>query len=143
VVLAALAASKIFSAGVSYYGIGDLELLAKDTHKFESRYLDQLIGPYPAMAAVYRARSPLHRTADITAPVLLLQGMLDKVVPPNQAEAIYRVLKAKTPQTRCVYFDDEGHGFRKPHNQIAAIQAELAFYAELFLDAPVGDKMCK
>ncbi|MES2624699.1 MAG: prolyl oligopeptidase family serine peptidase [Pseudomonadota bacterium] len=132
-VLAALAGSDIFSAGVSYYGIGDLELLAKDTHKFESRYIDQLIGPYPAMAEIYRARSPIHHIHNITSPVLLLQGMQDKVVPPNQAETIYQKLKTVDSRSRCVYFAEEGHGFRKPQNQVAALQAELDFYNEIFL----------
>lgn len=132
-VLAAMVQSDLFRAGASYYGISDLELLAQDTHKFESRYLDQLIGPYPAAVDLYRQRSPLHSIARITAPVLLLQGRLDKVVPPNQAEAIFTQLQQQNPLSQCVYFDDEGHGFRKPRNQIAALEAELAFYEKVLL----------
>lgn len=131
--LAALAASDLFRAGVSYYGISDLELLARDTHKFESRYLDQLIGPWPASAELYRERSPLHRIDCINAPVLLLQGRQDRVVPPNQTTLIHAQLHARNPLTRCVYFDDEGHGFRKPANQAAALRAELRFYEEVLL----------
>jgi len=127
-VMAALVASDLFRAGVSYYGIGDLELLARDTHKFESRYLDQLIGPYPERADLYRQRSPIHRIADIQASVLLLQGMQDKVVPPNQAEAIHALLSERNPNTRLVCFDNEGHGFRRPENQQAALEAEEDFY---------------
>lgn len=133
VVLAALASSDVFRAGASYYGICDLEMLAQDTHKFESRYLDQLIGPYPEKANLYRERSPLHRIEEIDAAVLLLQGRQDKVVPPNQAEAIYQQLHARNPQTRCLYFDDEGHGFRKPQNQMLALQTEQKFYEDILL----------
>ncbi len=128
VVLATLAKSELFSAGVSYYGVCDLEMLAKDTHKFESRYLDQLIGPYPAARQVYLDRSPLYQIDGIKAAVLLLQGQEDKVVPPNQAEAIYEKLRQRNPATRYLSFADEGHGFRKPQNQIAALDTELAFY---------------
>lgn len=132
-VLAALVRSDLFRAGTSYYGISDLERLAQDTHKFESRYLEQLIGPYPEAADIYRQRSPLYSIARIGAPVLLLQGKLDKVVPPNQAEAIFKQLQHQNPSSQCLYFDDEGHGFRKPLNQIAALQAELAFYEKVLL----------
>lgn len=132
-VMAALVASDLFRAGVSYYGIGDLELLARDTHKFESRYLDQLIGPYPERADLYQQRSPIHRIGDIQASVLLLQGMLDKVVPPNQAEAIHALLSERNPNTRLVCFDNEGHGFRRPENQQAALEAEQDFYQQNLL----------
>jgi len=130
VVLAALVHSDLFSAGASYYGISDLELLAADTHKFESRYLDQLIGPYPAAKHIYQQRSPVNHIDSITAAVLLLQGLEDKVVPPNQAEMIYKKLLQKNPATRYLSFADEGHGFRNPPNQIAALNSELAFYQD-------------
>ncbi|MDP2139392.1 MAG: prolyl oligopeptidase family serine peptidase [Gammaproteobacteria bacterium] len=138
-VLAALVQSDLFRAGTSYYGISDLELLARDTHKFESRYLDQLIGPYPEAVDTYRERSPLYSITRINAPVLLLQGRLDKVVPPNQADAIFTQLQRQNPLSRCVYFDDEGHGFRKPHNQMAALEAEFAFYEEALFNLPPTD----
>lgn len=137
VVMAALANSDLFCAGVSYYGICDLERLAQETHKFESRYLDQLIGPYPAMADTYRERSPIHKIDSIQAPILLLQGQLDKVVPPNQAEEIYREIHERNPQSRYVCFADEGHGFRRPENQMAALRAELAFYEDCLLPATI------
>ncbi|MES3008279.1 MAG: prolyl oligopeptidase family serine peptidase [Pseudomonadota bacterium] len=133
VVLAALAASNLLRAGVSYYGISDLERLAQDTHKFESRYLDQLIGPYPEQAAVYRQRSPLRHIDKINAPVLLLQGLLDKVVPPDQSEKIYRQLRDKNPLSEYLCFANEGHGFRDPVNQIAALETEQAFYQRCIL----------
>ncbi len=127
-VLAALVHSDLFSAGTSYYGVSDLSLLAADTHKFESRYLDQLIGPWPEAETVYRERSPIHHIDRINAPVLLLQGSEDKVVPPNQAEAIFDRLKARNPDSDLILFENEGHGFRQPANQIHALQSELAFY---------------
>ena len=130
-VLAALVASNLFRGGCSYYGISDLSLLAQDTHKFESRYLDQLIGPWPEAEARYRARSPIHHIEHIHAPVLLLQGSEDRVVPPNQAEGIHEALRERLPDTRLLLFEAEGHGFRKPANQIRALEAELAFYLSL------------
>ena len=127
-VLACLADSDLFSAGVSYYGIADLELLTKDTHKFESRYLERLIGPYPDRIELYKNRSPINKLQNISAPVLILQGKLDKIVPPNQAEMLYTRLIKRNSETQILCFDDEGHGFRKPGNQIKALNSELAFY---------------
>lgn len=135
-VLASLAACDLFAAGVSYYGVSDLELLARDTHKFESRYLDQLIGPYPARRDLYRARSPINHLESITAPVLLLQGEEDRVVPMNQAETIYRELSALNPATELLRFPGEAHGFRKPASQIRALETELDFYRRNLLGLP-------
>jgi len=129
-VLACLADSDLFSAGVSYYGIADLELLTKDTHKFESRYLERLIGPYPDKIELYKDRSPINKLQKISAPVLILQGKLDKIVPPNQADTLYAKLVKRNSETQILCFDDEGHGFRKPANQIKALNSELAFYEE-------------
>jgi len=129
-VLACLADSDLFSAGVSYYGIADLELLTKDTHKFESRYLERLIGPYPDKIELYKDRSPINKLQKISAPVLILQGKLDKIVPPNQADMLYAKLVKRNSETQILCFDDEGHGFRKPANQIKALNSELAFYEE-------------
>ena len=84
-----------FRAGASWYGIGDLEALLRDTHKFESRYLDRLVGPWPEAAAIYRARSPIHHVDGLSCPVIFLQGLDDKVVPPNQAEAMVAALRAQ------------------------------------------------
>ena len=129
-VLACLADSDLFSVGVSYYGIADLELLTKDTHKFESRYLEMLIGPYPEKIELYKNRSPISKLQNISAPVLILQGKLDKIVPPNQAEMLYAKLVDRNSKTRILCFEDEGHGFRKPINQIEALKNELAFYKD-------------
>jgi len=123
--------SDLFSAGTSYYGVSDLSMLAADTHKFESRYLDQLIGPWPEARDLYRERSPIHHIDRINAPVLLLQGAEDKVVPPNQAEAIFDRLKARNPESDHIVFPGEGHGFRQPTNQIHALESELAFYRRI------------
>lgn len=131
-VLAALTFSDTFKAGASLYGIGDLEALAKDTHKFEARYLDSLVGDYPAEQATYQARSPIHHIDQLNCPVIFLQGLKDKVVPPGQAEAMVDALTAKGIKTEYVTFADEGHGFRQAENIQRAIAAELAFYQDIF-----------
>lgn len=128
VVLATLAACDLFSAGTSYYGVSDLSLLAQDTHKFESHYLEQLIGPWPAARELYRERSPINHIDRIQAPVLMFQGLLDKVVPPNQAETVFAHLKTNNPSSALVLLEDEAHGFRNPANQISVLEQELAFY---------------
>src|SRR5690554_568052 len=127
-VLAALAQSDLFRAGTCCYGVSDLISLAAETHKFESRYVERLIGPLPQAEAIYRARSPIHQLDQIQAPVLWLHGALDKVVPPNQATDIMQTLQARSPASRYICFDDEGHGFRLPANQISALNEELLFY---------------
>lgn len=131
-VLSALTFTDTFKAGASLYGIGDLETLAKDTHKFESRYLDSLIGPYPERRDIYLERSPIHHADGLNCPVIFLQGLEDKVVPPNQAEMMVKLLKDKGIKVGYVTFADEGHGFRKANNIIRAIEAELAFYRDVF-----------
>lgn len=130
--LAAIAFRDTFKAAASHYGIGDLETLARDTHKFESRYLDSLIGPYPADVDVYRERSPIHHIDQLSCPVIFFQGLEDKVVPPNQAEAMVNALKEK--QIPCAYvpFEGEQHGFRKAENIKRALDLELYFYARIF-----------
>lgn len=128
VVLATLAACDLFGAGTSYYGVSDLSLLARDTHKFESHYLEQLIGPWPAAQALYEERSPINHIDRINAPVLLFQGLLDKVVPPNQAETVFTHLKQNNPASELVLLEDEAHGFRNPANQIRVLEQELEFY---------------
>ena len=110
--LAALAFRDVFAAGISHYGIGDLELLETDPHKFESHYSRRLVGPYPEMAERYRQRSPIHFFDDISCPVLVLQGLDDHVVPPSQAEAIVAALAAKGIPHAYLAFEGEGHGFR-------------------------------
>ena len=131
-VLSALTFTDTFKAGASLYGIGDLETLATDTHKFESRYLDSLIGPYPERRDVYLERSPIHHAEGLNCPVIFLQGLEDKVVPPNQAEMMVKLLEDKGIQVAYVAFPDEGHGFRKANNIIRAMESELAFYQDVF-----------
>ena len=131
-VLSALTFTDTFKAGASLYGIGDLETLATDTHKFESRYLDSLIGPYPERRDVYLERSPIHHAEGLNCPVIFLQGLEDKVVPPNQAEMMVKLLEDKGIQVAYVAFPDEGHGFRKADNIIRAMESELAFYQDVF-----------
>ncbi len=130
--LSALAFHKGFSAGTSLYGVADLEALAHDTHKFEAHYLDRLVAPYPAGEAVYRERSPLHHAQGITCPVLLLQGLEDKVVPPAQSDAMFRILREKGLPVAYLRFEGEGHGFKLPANRKKARDAELYFYRRIF-----------
>ena len=129
--LAAHAFHETFAAGASYFGISDIEALAQETHKFESRYLDQLIGPYPERRDLYVERSPIHHLEGFDAPLLLLQGLEDKVVPPNQSEMIFEALKSRGVPTAYLAFDGEGHGFRKSENQVRALEAEYYFYAQV------------
>ena len=130
--LCALAYHDFFKAGTSYYGIGNLETLVTDTHKFESRYLDGLIGKYPEKMEVYQNRSPIHAIDLLNCPIIIFQGLEDKVVPPNQAEAMVRALKSKNIPVAYVSFDEEGHGFRKSENIKRALDAELFFYGSVF-----------
>ena len=130
--LSALTFTDTFKAGASLYGIGDLETLATDTHKFESRYMDSLIGPYPERRDIYLERSPTHHTGGLNCPVIFLQGLEDKVVPPNQAEMMVKLLQDKGIKVAHVTFPDEGHGFRKAKNIINAMESELQFYPEVF-----------
>lgn len=133
VVLAALAFyPDVFKAGVNLFGISDLEALAADTHKFEARYTDTLIGPLPEAKDVYRARSPLYAADRIRAPLLTLQGLDDKAVPPSQSAAIYEAVKAKGVPTAYLPFAGEGHGFRKAENQIRTLTATHYFLAKVF-----------
>ena len=138
--LSALVFHNVFAAGASHFGVADLTALATDTHKFESRYLDRLIGPYPQMAETYRARSPIHFADRLSCPVILLQGTEDKVVPPNQAETFVEALRAKKLPFAYVLFPNEGHGFRQAPNIQRAAEAELSFYAQVFGFTP-GDEI--
>jgi len=135
--LAALTFHHTFKAGASYYGISDLEVLQQDTHKFEARYNDTLIGPYPAARDVYVARSPIHFTDRLNCPIILFQGLEDKVVPPNQSEMMAEAARRKGLKVKYVTFAGEQHGFRKAENIIRALEEELAFYQEVF-GAPGG-----
>ena len=135
--LCALAFHDTFRAGASWYGIGDLEALLRDTHKFESRYLDRLVGPWPEAASIYRARSPLHHADGLACPVIFLQGLDDKVVPPNQAEAMVAALRAKQVPVAYLPFPGEGHGFRAAATIEQALLAEYGFFCRVFGIAPV------
>ena len=136
--LAALAFRDVFAAGISWFGIGDLESLSLDSHKFESRYNERLVGPYPEATALYRERSPVHHLERMACPVLVLQGLDDKVVPPNQAEAIVAALAAKGIPHAYLAFEGEGHGFRGATAIRASLEAELAFLGAVFGFTPAG-----
>jgi len=130
--LCALTFRGAFRAGASHYGISDLEALAKDTHKFESRYLDGLIGPYPERRDLYVERSPIHFTDRLACPMILFQGLEDKVVPPKQAEEMFEAVRAKGLRVAYLTFEGEQHGFRKAENIKRVLEAELYFYSKVF-----------
>ena len=130
--LAALAFRDVFRAGVSYFGIGNLAAFTAETHKFESRYVDGLVGPYPAARAVYEARSPIFHADAIRCPVLVLQGLDDRIVPPAEAERIVAALRGNGVPHAYIAFEGEDHGFRKATSLLRSIQAELAFYGAVF-----------
>lgn len=130
--LSALTFCDDFKAGANYYGISDLEAMTRDTHKFESRYLDSLIGPYPEERDRYRERSPIHFTDHLSCPLILFQGLEDKVVPPNQAEMMVEALRAKELPVAYVPFEGEQHGFRRSENIQRSLEAELYFYGKVF-----------
>jgi dipeptidyl aminopeptidase/acylaminoacyl peptidase len=130
--LAALTFRKLFKAGASYYGVSDLEALEKDTHKFESRYSDRLIGPYPARRDLYRERSPVNFVERLSCPVIFFQGNEDRVVPPNQAEKMVDALRQKGMPVAYLLFVGEQHGFRRAQNIKRALDAELYFYSKIF-----------
>jgi len=137
--LAALAFRDVFDAGVSYFGIGNLETFVAETHKFESRYLERLIGPYPGAADLYRERSPILHAEGFSCPVLVLQGLDDRVVPPSEAERIVAALAAKGIPHVYLPFEGEDHGFRKAASIVRAAQAEIAFYGAVFGFTPADD----
>ena len=130
--LCALTFRSTFRAGASHYGISDLEALARDTHKFESRYPDNLVGPYPERQDVYYARSPIHFTEQLSCPLIIFQGAEDKIVPPNQAELMVAALREKGLPVAYVLFAGEQHGFRKAENIKRALDGELYFYSRIF-----------
>lgn len=137
--LAALAFTEVFSAGISLYGIGDLETLATGTHKFESRYLDGLVAPYPDGRQTYLERSPVHHLDRLACPMLILQGGQDMVVPPSQAEQMVAAVRAKGLPVAYVFYPDEGHGFRRAENVIATAQAALAFLGKVHGFTPADE----
>lgn len=130
--LCALTFRDTFKAGASHYGVSDLEALVRDTHKFESRYLDRLIGPYPESQDLYQARSPIHFSDRLACPVIFFQGLEDKIVLPNQAETMVEALAAKGLPVAYVPFEAEQHGFRRSDNIQRALDGEFYFYSQIF-----------
>ena len=137
--LCALTFHDDFAAGASYYGVADTEALARDTHKFESRYLDRLIGPYPERADLYRERSPIDHVEQLRSPVILFQGLEDEVVPPNQAETMVAALTRNGIPHAYLAFEGEQHGFRRSETNIRCLEAELYFYGRIMGFEPAGD----
>ena len=130
--LCALAFRKVFKAGASYFGVSDAEALALDTHKFESRYLDGLIGPYPEAKDLYVQRSPIHFTHQLNCALILFQGSEDKVVPPEQSRKMFEAVRAKGLPVAYLEYEGEQHGFRKAENIKRSLDAELYFYSRVF-----------
>jgi dipeptidyl aminopeptidase/acylaminoacyl peptidase len=130
--LCALTFRDLFAAGASYYGVGDLEALAHDTHKFESRYLDGLVAPYPERRDIWAERSPINHVEQLNCPVILFQGLEDKIVPPNQAETMFAALRIKGIPCAYVAFEGEQHGFRRAESIRRALDGELYFYSRVF-----------
>ncbi len=137
--LQALVTTDVFSAGMSSYGIGDLETMTTDTHKFESRYLDGLVGPYPERRDLYLERSPIHHLDGLSSPMLLQQGTEDKVVPPQQAETMAAAVRAKGLPVALVMYEGEGHGFRRADSITRSYDSMLSFLGQVFGFTPAGD----
>jgi dipeptidyl aminopeptidase/acylaminoacyl peptidase len=136
----ALAVSDVFAAGADYFGVADVEALALETHKFEARYLDGLIAPYPECRDVYTERSPLTHLESLTSPLVVLQGAEDKVVPPAQSEMIVKALRDKGLPVAYRLYDGEQHGFRQAANIKDSLEAELSFYAQVLgFDLPAEE----
>jgi dipeptidyl aminopeptidase/acylaminoacyl peptidase len=135
----ALTFRDFFKAGASYFGISDLEFFARDTHKFESRYLDGLVGPYPERKDVYYERSATHFTDRLSCPIIFFQGLDDKIVPPNQSEIMVEALRKKGLPVAYLEFEGEGHGFRKAETLKRSLDAEFYFYARIFGFEPADE----
>lgn len=129
--LASLAFRDTFKVGASLYGVADLSALAEETHKFESKYLDTLVGRYPEEKHIYDERAPINFTDQLNCPVILLQGDEDKIVPPNQAEMMYNALKSKNIPTTLVLYKGEQHGFRMSYNIRHALNSEYSFFCKI------------
>jgi len=137
--LSCLAFRDVFAAGASHFGVSDCEALAAETHKFESRYLDQLIGPYPERRDLYVERSPIHHVEGLSCPVIFFQGLEDQVVPPNQARRMADALRDKHVPVALLEFAGEQHGFRRAENIRRAIEAELYFFSRVLGFVPAGE----
>ncbi len=131
-VLSALTFKNVFKAGASYFGIGDLEAMTNDTHKFESRYLEKLIGAYPKERQIYRQRSPIDHVDQLSCPIIFFQGLEDKIVPPSQTETMVQALRSKGIPVACLMFAGEQHGFRQGETIRRCLDGELYFYAKVF-----------
>jgi dipeptidyl aminopeptidase/acylaminoacyl peptidase len=138
-VLACLAFHDVFRAGANYYGVSDLEALAHDTHKFESRYLDRLVAPLPEGRPVYEARAPIKHLEGFRAPLITFQGAEDRVVPPEQSRSIVAALQARGIPVVYIELEGEQHGFRKAESLVRTLESELAFYGQVFGFKPAGD----
>jgi dipeptidyl aminopeptidase/acylaminoacyl peptidase len=129
--LCALVFHEVFAAGASYFGVSDLEPFATDTHKFEAKYIDSLVGPWPEAADLWRARSPVRYADLLSSPMIILQGLEDEVVPPSQAEVMVQALEAKQIPYAYLAFEGEQHGFRRAENIIRSLESELYFYSRI------------
>lgn len=138
--LCAITFRKVFKAGASHFGVSDAEALALDTHKFESRYEDSLIGPYPETAEIYRQRSPIHFAHQIDCALILFQGSEDRVVPPEQSRKMFEAVRTRELPVAYIEFDGEQHGFRKAENIQRSLEAELYFYSKIF-KFPLADSI--
>ncbi|MFQ5968762.1 MAG: alpha/beta hydrolase family protein, partial [Acidimicrobiia bacterium] len=136
IALCALTFRNVFAAAASYYGLSNLEAFVDETHKFESRYLERLVGPYPEKRDLYRERSPLHFAHRISRPAIFFQGLDDEIVPPSQAEQMVEALRHKGLPVAYIAFEGEGHGFRRGENRQRAREAELYFYSRVFRFEP-------
>jgi len=131
-VLLSLTKRKFYAAGASHFGIGDLVSFVKETHKFESRYVDTLVGPYPERADLYRERSAINYAKEMSCPVILFQGLEDKIVPPGQAEMFVEACAEKNLPYAYVAFEGEQHGFRQDKNIRRSLEGELYFLSRMF-----------
>jgi len=138
-VLAAMTFRDVFAAGSSHFGVSDCEILARETHKFESHYLERLIGPYPQRRDLYHKRSPIHHVENLKRPVIFFQGLEDPIVPPNQAQMMFDALRKKGVPTAYMPFEGEQHGFRRAQNILRALEAELFFFSRIFGFIPADE----
>jgi dipeptidyl aminopeptidase/acylaminoacyl peptidase len=137
--LCALTFTDVFATGASHFGVSDMEALVQDTHKFESRYLDRIVGPYPAYKPVYKSRSPINNIDKLARPIIFFQGLDDKVVPPSQTELMVDGLRKKKIPVCYISYEGEGHGFRKAENIKRTLDAEYLFYARMFKITPADE----
>ena len=131
--LSSLVRSDVFAAGACSFGIADLSVLASDTHKFEARYLDRLVGPWPEAREIYAERSPINHLDQFDTPLIVFQGLDDRVVPPNQSEMLVDALRAKGVECEYHAYEGEGHGFRRADTIVSQMNSELDFYRRVLV----------